>query len=268
VRSGCSQPGRMYKLGERQGNQPFRHELHEFHEFLSPVFVSIREIRGSLATPPRCYMCPSQPQRRGRPTYPSLDSTTIVAGWANWRPEPERPSGQGQRAKEQRKQASWRCQAAHSIQGRGACEGCSMRSTQADWARPTKADRDGAPPVQPNLDRATPEMRGPGARRAPARGVGVRGHPHKCAAVEEGRPCTGLGLAGGGLAGVTGDLSTLAYACLCRQAGVTELSAAMQEFPPACTFPGSECLTGPTICATIPQESSSRRGRLWRNRSP
>jgi hypothetical protein len=48
----------MYKLGERQGNHPFRHELHEFHEFLSPAFVPIREIRGRLAISPQLLHTP------------------------------------------------------------------------------------------------------------------------------------------------------------------------------------------------------------------
>jgi len=50
--------GRMYTLGERQGKHPFRHELHEFHEFLSPVFVPIREIRGRLAISPQLLHTP------------------------------------------------------------------------------------------------------------------------------------------------------------------------------------------------------------------
>jgi hypothetical protein len=49
----------MYKLGERQGNHPFRHELHEFHEFLSPVFVPIREIRGRSAISPQLLHTPA-----------------------------------------------------------------------------------------------------------------------------------------------------------------------------------------------------------------
>ncbi len=61
-------------------------------------------------------------------------------------------------------------------------------SEQANRVRPTETDRVTPPPTQPDLDRATPHMRGPGGRRSPARGVGVREHPHKGTALQEGRP--------------------------------------------------------------------------------